>query len=121
MKNLFISGLLPSAAHKEFMRQLKSECSDDLEYHLKLADRSIFPRRMDFNIAYGKFTKSAYGTTNLKEMYKQLDSRIKALKEKDSDYTLACQEFEEENNQSFILVILTPLLKNVHKLVSVYK
>ena len=51
-------------------------------------------------------------------MYKQLDSRIKALKEKDSDYTLACQEFEEENNQPFILVIVTPLMKRVHKLVS---
>ena len=93
------------------MRQLKSESSNDLEYHLKLADRSIVPRRMEFNIAYGKFMKSAYGTTNLIEMYRQLDSRIKALKEKDSDYNLVYQEFEVENNQPFILVMVTPLIK----------
>ena len=39
VKDLYDRGLLPGAAYKELMKELKSECKDDLDYHLKLADR----------------------------------------------------------------------------------
>ncbi|CAB4029529.1 Hypothetical predicted protein [Paramuricea clavata] len=41
---MYASGLLPGAAHREFLRQLRSECQDDLEYHKRLSDRSEAPR-----------------------------------------------------------------------------
>lgn len=69
---LFERGLLPGSAYKELLRQLKSECSSDVEYHLRLSDRSIVPRRHDFNAIYGQFTKEKFGTGNIQEMYKQL-------------------------------------------------
>ena len=37
IKDMFSTGLLSGAAHKEFMRELISQCKDDMEYHLKLA------------------------------------------------------------------------------------
>ena len=72
IKGMFSNGLLPGAAHKEFMRRLRSECKDDLEYHLKLADRSRVPRRADFNTIYVSFNKSKYGTKNLKTMFSKI-------------------------------------------------
>jgi hypothetical protein len=46
-----------------------------------------------------------------------LEQRIKCLQEKDEDYTIEFQEFDEETNQPFIMVVITPLMKRVHKLV----
>ena len=57
MRGLFEKGLLPSAVHKEFLRQLRTECTDEMDYHLKMADRSIIPRRMDVNATYVRFTR----------------------------------------------------------------
>ena len=33
VKQMFESGLLPGAAHRDSLRQLRSECKDELEYH----------------------------------------------------------------------------------------
>ena len=115
IKDMFSNGLLPGAAHKEFMRQLRSECKDEIEYHLRLADRSKVPRRADFNDIYGSFNKTLYGTENLKSMYAKIKDRIGALKEKDDDYSMCLQEFDETLNQPFILTIITPMMKRIHK------
>ena len=61
IKQMFESGLLPGAAHREFLRQLRSECKDELEYHQQLADRSKAPRRKDFNNIYSLFKKTGLG------------------------------------------------------------
>lgn len=115
IKAMFSTGLLPGAAHKEFMRELRSQCKDDMEYHMKLADRSKVPRRGDFNDIYAAFNKSLYGTDSLKSMFVKIKERISALKEKDSDYNIVLQEFDNEINQPFILTIITPLMKRIHK------
>ena len=72
VKDLFQKGLLPGAAYKEYLKQLRSECSSDLHYHEKMADRSVAPRRSDFNYLYGHFTKENFGTGSLSTMYKTL-------------------------------------------------
>ena len=46
---MFASGLLPDASYRELLRQLRSECKDDLEYHRRLSDRSAALRRKNFN------------------------------------------------------------------------
>jgi hypothetical protein len=46
-----------------------------------------------------------------------LEQRVKCLQEKDEDYTIEFQEFDEKTNQPFIMVVITPLMKRVHKLV----
>ena len=52
-------------------------------------------------------------------MFSALEERIKSLKEKDEDYVLTFQKFDETINQPFILVTITPLMKRVHKLVNI--
>ena len=119
INSMFKNGLLPGAVHKELMRQLRSECKTDLEYHLKLADRSIIPRRMDFNTIYRQFTNDLYGTKSLESMFESLEKRIASLKEKDNNYSVKHQRFDEDINQPFILVIITPLMQRVHRFVSI--
>lgn len=115
---MYVSGLLPGAAHREFLRQLRSECKDDLEYHRRLSDRSEAPRREDFNRIYSDFKEERFGTGSISDMFSALEERIKDLKEKDAEYTIEYQKFDETINQPFIMVVITPLMKRVHKLVS---
>ena len=42
---LFSSGLIPSQAYNEFLRNLQSNSEDKLNFHLKKADRTKFPKR----------------------------------------------------------------------------
>ena len=72
IKDMFSGGLLPGAAHKELMHQLRSECKNDLEYHQRLADRSEIPRRKDVNDIYSDFKKELYGTGSLSTMFSTL-------------------------------------------------
>ncbi len=118
IKDMFSRGLLPGAAHKELMHQLRSECKNDLEYHQRLADRSEIPRRKDFNDIYSDFKKELYGTGSLSTMFSTLQQRIEVLKEKDEGYTIEFQPFDEETNQPFVMVVITPLMKRVHQMVS---
>ena len=122
IKSLFADGLLPGAAYREMLRQLRSECDNDLQYHLKLPDRSTMPRRIDFNSIYGQFTKDFYGSKSLVDMFLALEERIKILKEeeyKDEEYTIEFQKFDEIEEIPFICIIITPLMKRVHKLVNI--
>ena len=118
IKEMFASGLLPGAAYRELLRQLRSECKDDLEYHRRLSDRSQAPRRKDFNDIYTDFKKERFGTGSMSEMFSTLEERIKCLKQKDEEYIIEFQKFDESIDQPFILVVITPLMKRVHKLVS---
>ena len=72
---------------------------------------------MDFNYWYGKFTKETYGNTNIATLFEALEERIKRLKEMDKEFTISFQKFDEEQEVPFICVIVTPLMKRVHKLV----
>ena len=119
IKEMFASGLLPSAAYRELLRQIRSECKDDLEYHQRISDRSQAPRRKDFNDIYTEYKKECYGTGSLSDMFASLEERIKDLKIKDEEFTVEFQKFDEEIDQPFILVVITPLMKRVHKMVSI--
>lgn len=120
IKQMFESGLLPGAAHREFLRQLRSECKDELEYHQQLADRSKAPRRKDFNDIYSLFKKDWFGTGSMSDMFSALEERIECLQKKDQEYTIKYQKFDEEVDQPFVLAIVTPLMKRVHKLLSTH-
>lgn len=56
----------------------------------------------------------------MSDMYSALEERIECLQKKDQEYTIKYQKFNEEVDQSFVLAIVTPLMKRVHKLVSTH-
>ena len=43
------------------MKDLRITCPDDVTFHKKRANRSVTPRRRDFNYLYSKFTKEKFG------------------------------------------------------------
>ena len=108
---MFSNGLLPGSAHREFMRQLRCDCKDVIEYHLRLADRSKVPRQADFNDVYSSYNKRLCGTEILKSMNAKIEDRIAALKEKDENYSICLQEFDQMLDRPFILTIFTPMMK----------
>ena len=117
IETLFHAGLLPGAAHKDLIRQLRSECESDLLFEEKLADRSIVPRRPDMNRLYGLFTKEMFGNNNIETMFEKLETKIDQLGQESGDYTFKLQKFDEQTSQPFILVVITPLMKRVHQMV----
>ncbi len=78
IKEIYDRGLLPAAAYREVLRQLKTECKNNLEYHKKLSDRSQAPRRNDF---YREYKKERFGCGSLPTMFLALQDRIKFLQE----------------------------------------
>ena len=110
IKEMYANGLLPGAAYRELLRQFRSECKDDLEYHQRLSDRSVAPRRKDFNDIYDEFKKEQFGTGSLADMFASLEERIKCLKEKDKEYVIEYQPFHKKIDQPFILIMVTQVL-----------
>ena len=106
-------------AHREYLRNLRLSSSSDLDYHQRKADRSICPRRQDFNRLYADFCKEKYGARNGKEMFDSLNYRVAAYQEENPESTVEFQRYEEngENITPFILTIVTPLMKRVHLMV----
>ena len=115
--DLFKSGLLPGATHRVFMQQLRSEYNTEIEYHQQLADRSLVPRRNDFNNLYKEYNRKTYGIGSLSYMFSALKERLETL-DKDKGYSFAYQEYSEEMNQPFIVVIITPVMRRIHEMVS---
>ena len=57
-------GMSPSLAYKEFLQNLRKDCDDELIFHKQKADRSVCPRRRDFNFLYSQFCKEIFGGKN---------------------------------------------------------
>ena len=52
---LYESGHTPSTARQQYVKEIREACTNDLEFHKKKADRSVVPRRRDFNYLYTQF------------------------------------------------------------------
>ena len=77
---LFSSGLTPLQAYDKFLRNLHSHSEDELNFHLRKADRSKCPRR-DFNSLYIKICHVEVGDKNGAEMFDKLEEKINEFTE----------------------------------------
>ena len=62
--NFHEDGNTPSMARQVFLKDLQKSCNDEITYHVMKADRSVTPRRRDFNYLYSQFTKEQFGGKN---------------------------------------------------------
>ena len=115
IKEMFDNGFTPALAYREFLRKKKEEYVDELELLVAMADRSKVPRRPDFNKLYTDYHHIKYGTLNLDSMYAKLHERVTEKTINSPDTRILYQMFDNEANDPFILVIVTPLMKRVHK------
>ena len=75
VKKLYEDGNTPSIARQVFLKDLKQSCNDEMTYHVMKADRSITPRKRDFNYLYDQFTKEQFGGKN-GEMFQKLEEKM---------------------------------------------
>ena len=101
---------------------LRFEVANELEYHRMKADRSLCPRRADFNRLYNEYCKEKHGSKNGKEMFEHLEQKILTYMENSAESSVKFQRYKESDVivTPFILIIITPLMKRVHTMVSVY-
>ena len=113
VNRLYEAGHTPCSARHQFMKDLRITCPDDVIFHKKKANRSVTPRRRDFNYLYSKFTKEKFGGHQ--------EGMFVKLAEKLSEYTQANPEAAVNyqvyagDNVPLIVAIVTPLMKRVHK------
>ena len=73
INDLFEKGFTPGLAYREIMRRRKLTTVNDSELLKLMSDRSIFPRRPDYNYLYTEYHRKKYGTENVKALYGKLD------------------------------------------------
>ena len=67
IRQLLEKNMTPSMAYYEYVQQLRTEVSSDLEFHMKKADCPICPRRRDINSLYKEIMrKNLEGKTETK-------------------------------------------------------
>ena len=93
---LFSSGLTPSQAYNEFLRNLQSNSEDKLNFHLRKADRSKCPRRRDFNSLYIKYCHKEFGGKNGAEMFEKHQERINESTECNEGAKISHQLFNKD-------------------------
>ena len=114
IKALFSSGLTPSQAYKEFLRNVQSNSEDELNFHFKKAEWSKCPRRRDFNLLYIKYCCQKFGGRNGAEMFGKLEERINEFTESNEVAKISYQLYNKDENLALILAIVTPLMQRVH-------
>lgn len=72
INDLFEKGYTPSLAHKDFIRETKTICDNEADFHVALSDRSIMPSRNDFNQLYRLFNEKKYGTRKMDSIFEHL-------------------------------------------------
>ena len=117
IKTMYQNGFTPRLAFKEMYKEVTKQASDEIQVHLKIADRSIMPLRSDFNSLYTEFKREKFGTKDLQTMFSLLNEKVEKLRESDG-YRIKFQPFNEVENDPFILTIVSPLMLRVHEMVN---
>ena len=110
---LYESGHTPSTARQQYLKEIREACTNDLEFHKMKADRSVVPRRRDFNYLYTQFGNERFGGRGVM-MFSKLVEKLEEYKTENPEATTNHQMFEGDQ-RPLIIVIVTPLMKRVHK------
>ena len=113
VNKLYESGHTPSTARQQYLKELRATCGDELTYHKKKADRSVTPRKRDFNHLYSKFGDEKFGGKG-HLMFVKLKEKLQDYKKSHPDATVNHQLYEGDETP-LIIAIVSPLMKRVHK------
>ena len=92
----------------EYVQQLRTEVSSELEFHMKKADRSFCPRCRGFNSLYKRYCEEEFGGENGNKMFDHLVGKISEYKEKHPSCKLSYQLFDPERSKPLIIATVTP-------------
>ena len=86
---------------------------------MKKLGRYICPRKHDFERLFADFRREKYGGKNGELMSQALDVRVKQNVEESSNSSVSFQKYAEwTSNMSFIVAIVTLLIKRVYEKVN---
>ena len=97
---------------QQYLKEIRETCTNDLEF-LKKADRSVVPRRRDFNYLYTKFGIERFGGRGVL-MFSKLVEKLEEYKTENPEATVSHQMYKGDQ-RPLIIAIVSPLLKRVHK------
>lgn len=72
---MFANSFTPSQAYSEFLKNLKNNCDNELNFPLQKADRSKCPRRRDFNSLYAEILSGTFRRWDGPKMLSNLEER----------------------------------------------
>ena len=113
-RNYFQHGYTPSLAYKQLLKDLRCECENEDNFVLKKADRSVCPRRGDFNNMYTDYCKTKYGGKNGDAMFENMVDRLKKYVDANTSAEMTYQIYNRDDDVPLIVVIVTPLMARVH-------
>lgn len=113
VNKLYESGHTQSTARQQHLKELRATRSDELTYHRKKADRSVTPRKRDFNHLYSNFGEEKFGGKG-PLMFEKLEEKLQDYKKSHPGATINHQLYEGDETL-LIIAIVSPLMKRVHK------
>ena len=114
IRTYFLDGMTPGTAYREFVSNLRLGHKDNLlTFHKSLADRSLCPRRRDFNKLYSDFNIEKYGGANCDDMLKLLDDQIAEVKTNFPEASIEHSVCDE--GKTLILAFVTPMMHRIHQ------
>ena len=120
VNSLFVSGYTSSSAYREFLCSLRRNCTSELDFHIQKADRSLCPRRRDFNSIYSKYCRQYFGGKNGEEMFSMMFTKIEEFKAAQPNAKVEYSVYNNKEESPLILAIVTPLTARVHQMVSLF-
>ncbi len=115
IKKLYEAGETPCTARQIFIKKLRTDCSNEVDFHVKKADRSVVPRRRDFCYIYQQYCKERFGGKN-SEMLEKLSAKLNDYQETNPNSSVDYQLYGGDNTL-LIIAIVTPLMRRIHKYV----
>ena len=94
-----------------FLQQLRANAINELDLHMKKADRSICLRRIDFNTLYKKYCEEEFGGENGGKMFDQLEEQINGYTNMYPDCKIVYKLFDPNMSDALIIAIVTPILR----------
>ena len=96
IKQLFQGSMTPSMAYNEFLKQLRGNAINELDFHIKKADRSVSPRHRNFNTLSKKYCEEEFRGKNREKMFHQLEEQINGYRYMKPDFKIVYQLFDPD-------------------------
>ena len=119
IRTMFEMDYTPARAYKEFLKNVEKLRISDEDYQKVIADRSLVPRKKDFNNMFTEYKQEKFGSKDLSSMFQVLTSSTESLKEGNSNYRIKFQPYNQDERDPFILILISPLMTRVHEMVRI--
>ena len=96
------------------MEHLRRLYPGDMEFHVNKANRTVCPRRRDFNVPHRKYKDHLYGGKNGESMFECLEKKL--TKE---NIRYRYQAYNADTLTPLVLVFQTPLMTRICHLVMI--